>query len=145
MNNKTQVLFQSGICLQVLPPWDCKRVCDGLEIGGGMTRGADVWGDLVPVNSVPERNVVKLFFQCSWVKLASHILNIQLFSINILQRAIIRLRFKTKDQHWLDVANDKFDQQTIDEFKAVYRVGVLFLFYPMYWALFDQQVDTSTY
>jgi len=69
---------------------------------------------------VPERNVVKLFFQCSW-------------------HAIIRRRYKTRGQHWLDVANDKFDQQIIDEFKAVYRVGVLFLFYPMYWALFDQQ------
>ena len=35
-------------------------MCDGLEIGGGMTGGAEVRGNLVPVNSVPERNVVLL-------------------------------------------------------------------------------------
>ena len=34
---------------------------------------------------------------------------------------------------------DRFDQETLDDIKAVYRVGVLFLLYPMYWALYDQQ------
>ena len=56
-----------------------------------------------------------------------------------LQHALIRRKYKSRQQHWLDVANDRYDQQTINEFKAVYNVGVLFLFYPMYWALYDQQ------
>jgi dipeptide/tripeptide permease len=46
---------------------------------------------------------------------------------------------------------DRFPQRTIDDIKAVYRVGsssppthlrqvgTLFLFYPMFWALYDQQ------
>jgi len=34
---------------------------------------------------------------------------------------------------------DRFDQDTLNDIKAVYRVGVLFLLYPMYWALYDQQ------
>ena len=59
--------------------------------------------------------------------------------INLVQHALKRRKFKTKYQHWLDVAVDRFDQKTIDDIKAVYRVGVLFLLYPMYWALYDQQ------
>ena len=51
----------------------------------------------------------------------------------------MRRRFKTKYQHWLDVAVDRFDQDTLNDIKAVYRVGALFLLYPMYWALYDQQ------
>ena len=34
---------------------------------------------------------------------------------------------------------DRYDQDTINDFKPVYSVGKLFLFYPMYWALYDQQ------
>ena len=51
----------------------------------------------------------------------------------------MRRKFKTRSQHWLDVAVDRYDQDTLDDIKAVYRVGVLFLLYPMYWALYDQQ------
>ena len=51
----------------------------------------------------------------------------------------MRRKYKGRHQHWLDAANDRYDQKTIDEFKAVYNVGVLFLLYPMYWALYDQQ------
>ena len=29
--------------------------------------------------------------------------------------------------------------EDIIDFKAVYKVGFFFLFYPMYWSLFDQQ------
>eukprot|EP00092_Neocalanus_flemingeri_P038886 GFUD01042334.1.p1 GENE.GFUD01042334.1~~GFUD01042334.1.p1 ORF type:complete len:749 (-),score=165.53 GFUD01042334.1:67-2313(-) len=68
----------------------------------------------------PDKNIVTIFFKCSW-------------------HALKRRKFKTKYQHWLDVAVDRFDQETIDDIKAVYRVGVLFLLYPMYWALYDQQ------
>jgi len=69
---------------------------------------------------IPEKNIVTLFFRASW-------------------HALMQRRFRTKYSHWLDVAVDKFDQDTLDDIKAVYRVGVLFLLYPMYWALYDQQ------
>ena len=61
-----------------------------------------------------------LFFKCSW-------------------HAITRRKHKKKNQHWLDAASDKYDQDTINDFKPVYSVGKLFLLYPMYWALYDQQ------
>jgi len=69
---------------------------------------------------IPERNIVTLFFKCSW-------------------HAITMRKHKKKNQHWLDVAVDKYDQETINDFKPVYSVGKLFLLYPMYWALYDQQ------
>ena len=50
-----------------------------------------------------------------------------------------RRRHRVPGSHWLDAATDLYDQQTVDDFKAVYNVGVLFLYYPMYWALYDQQ------
>ena len=42
----------------MLPPWDCRRVCDGLELGGELAGDAQDWGDLVPGDTIPERNVV---------------------------------------------------------------------------------------
>ena len=68
---------------------------------------------------IPEENIISIFFKCSWHAFWS--------------------TKKGKEQHWLDKANDRFPQKTINDIKAVYRVGVLFLFYPMYWALYDQQ------
>ena len=32
---------RKGLCQQVIPPYDCDRVCDGLNLGGA----ADYWGD----------------------------------------------------------------------------------------------------
>ena len=26
---------QNGICLQIHPPYDCKRVCEDIQLGGG--------------------------------------------------------------------------------------------------------------
>ena len=69
---------------------------------------------------IPEENIVSTFFKCSW-------------------HAFWSTKKGKEQQHWLDKANDRFAQKTIDEIKAVYRVGVLFLFYPMFWALYDQQ------
>ena len=68
---------------------------------------------------IPEENIISIFFKCSWHAFWS--------------------TKKGKEEHWLDKANDRFPQKTIDDIKAVYRVGVLFLFYPMFWALYDQQ------
>jgi len=69
---------------------------------------------------IPDRNIVTLFFKVSW-------------------RALTRRKYKRKNQHWLDTAADIYDQETINDCKPVYSVGKLFLLYPMYWALYDQQ------
>ena len=68
---------------------------------------------------IPKENIIAIFFKCSWHAFWAT---------------------KTgKEHHWLDRASDRFPQKTINDIKAVYRVGVLFLFYPMFWALYDQQ------
>ena len=34
-----------GLCYQVIPPYDCERVCDGLQLGGG----GDHWGEMMVI------------------------------------------------------------------------------------------------
>ena len=86
---------------------------------------------------IPYRNIVTLFFKCSWVDKAwKSSSNLNLFSP---QHALSRRKYGVPGSHWLEAASDKYDMDDIDDFKAVYRVGFFFLFYPMYWSLFDQQ------
>ncbi|CAH1793140.1 unnamed protein product [Owenia fusiformis] len=47
-------------------------------------------------------------------------------------------KFDKKD-HWLDYAEDKYDHTFLNDVKAVFRVLLLFLPLPVFWALFDQQ------
>ena len=42
--------------------------------------------------------------------------------------------------NWLDYAEPKYGKLAVAEFKAVIKVGKVFLLYPFYWALYDQQV-----
>lgn len=58
---------------------------------------------------------------------------------NCFQHAI-RNPSKTKRDHWLDRADDKFDRQFIEDVKAALQVFVLYIPLPIFWALFDQQV-----
>uniref|UniRef100_A0A8C1IC00 Solute carrier family 15 member 2 n=1 Tax=Cyprinus carpio TaxID=7962 RepID=A0A8C1IC00_CYPCA len=45
-----------------------------------------------------------------------------------------------KRSHWLDWAEEKYPKRLIQEIKMVFRVLVLYIPLPMFWALFDQQV-----
>ncbi|XP_067264772.1 solute carrier family 15 member 2 [Chanodichthys erythropterus] len=56
----------------------------------------------------------------------------------------IRNRWKNsknspKRSHWLDWAEEKYPKRLIQEIKMVFRVLVLYIPLPMFWALFDQQ------
>ncbi|XP_056610868.1 solute carrier family 15 member 2 [Triplophysa dalaica] len=44
-----------------------------------------------------------------------------------------------KRKHWLDWAEEKFSKRLIQEIKMLFRVLVLYIPLPMFWALFDQQ------
>uniref|UniRef100_A0A8C2JPM8 Solute carrier family 15 member 2 n=1 Tax=Cyprinus carpio TaxID=7962 RepID=A0A8C2JPM8_CYPCA len=44
-----------------------------------------------------------------------------------------------KRSHWLDWAEEKYPKRLIQEIKMVFRVLVLYIPLPMFWALFDQQ------
>ena len=47
-----------------------------------------------------------------------------------------------KKPHWLDYAQDKYDEQFINDVKSFSKVVFMFLPLPIFWALFDQQVTT---
>ena len=46
--------------MQILPPWDCKRVCDGLELGGSADMTGDHSAQAKDEDNLPSRNVVLL-------------------------------------------------------------------------------------
>ncbi|KAG8525153.1 Solute carrier family 15 member 1, partial [Galemys pyrenaicus] len=49
-----------------------------------------------------------------------------------------------KRKHWLDWASEKYDKRLIAQIKMVTRVLFLYIPLPMFWALFDQQMDTAS-
>ncbi|KAG1683561.1 Solute carrier family 15 member 1 [Nymphon striatum] len=49
-----------------------------------------------------------------------------------------KISSKSKKDHWLDHAEDKFDHKFIKDTKAVVHVLKLFIPIPFFWALFDQ-------
>uniref|UniRef100_A0A8C6LJ12 Solute carrier family 15 member 2 n=1 Tax=Nothobranchius furzeri TaxID=105023 RepID=A0A8C6LJ12_NOTFU len=49
-----------------------------------------------------------------------------------------------KRTHWLDWAEDKYSKRLIEEIRMVLRVLVLYIPLPMFWALFDQQVQEDS-
>jgi len=60
------------------------------------------------------------------------------------QHALVRkgkLKKEEKREHWLDYADDKYDETLINDTKATLRVLFLYLPLPIFWALFDQQVS----
>ncbi|XP_058790865.1 peptide transporter family 1-like [Phymastichus coffea] len=50
-----------------------------------------------------------------------------------------------KREHWLDYADDKYDDRFIEDIKSVFKVIKLFLPLPFFWALFDQQGSRWTF
>nr|XP_049695149.1 peptide transporter family 1 [Helicoverpa armigera] len=52
---------------------------------------------------------------------------------------------KEKREHWLDHADDKYDNNLIEDVKSLLRVLVLFIPLPVFWALFDQQGSRWTF
>nr|XP_027203330.1 solute carrier family 15 member 2-like isoform X2 [Dermatophagoides pteronyssinus]XP_027203331.1 solute carrier family 15 member 2-like isoform X2 [Dermatophagoides pteronyssinus] len=62
-------------------------------------------------------------------------------------RAICRRFFSsnsTKKEHWIDYADDKYDNKTRKDVKALLRVLFLYIPLPIFWALFDQQASRWT-
>ncbi|RNA38646.1 solute carrier family 15 member 1-like isoform X1 [Brachionus plicatilis] len=51
----------------------------------------------------------------------------------------IKFRNIEKKEHWLDYADTKFNKQMIFDVKAFYKIVVVFLPLPIFWALYDQQ------
>ena len=56
-------ISQFGICLQISPPYDCKRVCEDIQLGGGNKIGEA--GDGKQRNVVLVSGVFKRVFTAS--------------------------------------------------------------------------------
>lgn len=51
----------------------------------------------------------------------------------------IKFRNDEKKKHWLDYAETKYNKQMINDVKRFYKIFVVFLPLPIFWALYDQQ------
>ena len=66
---------------------------------------------------------------------------------NLINCIAYSIKMKIKNRHisklhWLDHAQDKYDEQFINDVKSFSKVVFMFLPLPIFWALFDQQVTT---
>lgn len=65
-----------------------------------------------------------------------------LIQINFQHAVVQKVKSKgEKKEHWLDYASDKYDGQLISDIKATLKVLLLYIPIPVFWALFDQQVN----
>ncbi|MFD2863868.1 POT family MFS transporter [Mucilaginibacter antarcticus] len=55
--------------------------------------------------------------------------------------ALFNLGKKLKGQSWLDVSKGKFNPAKVEGVKAVYRVMSVFIFAPIFWAMWDQNLS----
>ncbi|CAF0910291.1 unnamed protein product [Brachionus calyciflorus] len=51
----------------------------------------------------------------------------------------IKLHKSVKKSHWLDYADSKYGSDMISDVKAFYKILIVFLPLPIFWALYDQQ------
>ena len=58
---------------------------------------------------------------------------------NALKNRIKDWKTVNKKDNWLDYSIDKYSAQMINDVKAFYKVFIVFLPLPIFWALFDQQ------
>ncbi|VVC31975.1 Hypothetical protein CINCED_3A008459 [Cinara cedri] len=72
----------------------------------------------------PESNVIVTTSSCIYNALKK---KLSLFSSNITK------------SHWLDYADDKFSEKEISDIRSALEVIYLFIPFPFFWALFDQQ------
>ncbi|XP_014209706.1 peptide transporter family 1 isoform X2 [Copidosoma floridanum] len=56
-----------------------------------------------------------------------------------------KISSKEKCDHWLDLAEDKYDRRFLDDVKSVLKVLTLFIPLPFFWALYDQQGSRWTF
>lgn len=55
--------------------------------------------------------------------------------------ALTNLGKKQKGQSWLDVAKSEYNPEKVEGVKAVYRVMAVFIFAPIFWAMWDQNLS----
>jgi len=70
--------------------------------------------------------------------------NFNLHSQHSIKRRGSEIKAGRKREHWLYYADDKFDSRFLEDVAGVFRVLVLYLPLPFFWALFDQQVGYLT-
>ncbi|XP_025198526.1 peptide transporter family 1 isoform X2 [Melanaphis sacchari] len=72
----------------------------------------------------PESNVIVTSFSCIY---------------HALKRRLSYVSSDTEKMHWLNYADDKFSEKEISDIRSALDVIYLFIPFPFFWALFDQQ------
>ncbi|XP_060840474.1 peptide transporter family 1-like [Rhopalosiphum padi] len=72
----------------------------------------------------PESNVIVTSFSCIY---------------HAIKRKLAHVSSNTKKVHWLNYADDKFSEKEISDIRSALDVIYLFIPFPFFWALFDQQ------
>ncbi|XP_027843456.2 peptide transporter family 1-like [Aphis gossypii] len=72
----------------------------------------------------PESNVIVTSFSCIY---------------HAIKRRLSHVSSNTKKVHWLNYADDKFSEKEISDIRSALDVIYLFIPFPFFWALFDQQ------
>lgn len=68
-------------------------------------------------------------------------------SLSSDQAAVAQTGIKANNQqhrHWIYLASDRFEPNTLQEFRSVLAILTLFMGIPIYWSLFDQQASLWT-
>jgi POT family proton-dependent oligopeptide transporter len=55
--------------------------------------------------------------------------------------ALANMGKKQKGMNWLDVAKEKYPEESVEGVKSVYRVLMVFAFIPIFWAMWDQNLS----
>ena len=77
---------QNGICLQIHPPYDCKRVCEDIQLGGGNKIGDPGDGK--------QRNLVLVSGVCFYLQEASLRVSNKKLEVHFLKsRQLMSIKF----------------------------------------------------
>ncbi|KAF0768203.1 peptide transporter family 1-like isoform X2 [Aphis craccivora] len=95
-------------------------------------------GSLISTSVTPElRKGVQCFGQTSCFPLAFGVPAVLM--LHAIKRRLSHVSSNTKKVHWLNYADDKFSEKEISDIRSALDVIYLFIPFPFFWALFDQQ------
>ncbi|KAG5894366.1 hypothetical protein JTB14_015643 [Gonioctena quinquepunctata] len=97
--------------------------------GGLMVASIVIFGFGKPLYTIkkPEGNVVVQVSKCITHAISS------------------KIKSKTKKDHWMDFAEDKYGPKLVGDIKSTLNVLILFIPLPIFWALYDQQGSGWTF
>lgn len=103
-------------------------------------------GSKLYIKRKPEDNVIFGTFGCIFV--STHVIYHGDFINHRIFFALFKYALRKKytlpssdNAHWLDRASNKYSQMQISDTKSALGVLYIFIGYPIFWALYEQQVN----